>query len=351
MDGRKRASTTQRYLSDTGADLLRRNLLPRGSVAVSCIGWQMGKVIMTSRPSFSNQQLNTIIPHDGADADFVYYSLVPWREYLLSLGSAAGVRTPILNKSAFSDLRLLMPPLDSRRKIAAILSAYDDLIENNLRRIAILEEMARLLYLEWFVHLRFPGHEDVAMVDSPLGPIPEGWEVKTLGDVIELAYGKGLKADDRTPGSVPVYGSSGVLDYHRESLVSGPGIIVGRKGNVGSVFWSEDDFYPIDTVFYVRTSLPLHYVYYNLQEQNFLNSDAAVPGLSRKQAYLNPIMVPPPEMMDAFCGLVSPLFAGVRSLREKSNVLKRTRDLLLPRLISGELDVAELNVDTGGIAA
>jgi len=101
--------------------------------------------------------------------------------------------------------------------------------------------MARLLYREWFVHFRFPGHEQVAMVDSPLGPIPEGWEMRQLGDVIELAYGKGLRKSDRIPGTYPVYGSSGVVDYHNESLVEGPGIIVGRKGNVGTVFWSDTE--------------------------------------------------------------------------------------------------------------
>jgi hypothetical protein len=167
-------------IREANATLLRRNLLPPESVAVSCIGWQMGKAIMTSRPSFSNQQLNTIIPREGVVPDFLYYSLLPWREYLLSLGSAAGVRTPILNKSAFSDLRVLMPPLPIQRRIAAILSAYDDLIENNTRRIAILEEMARALYREWFVHFRFPGHEKVKMVKSALGPIPTGWKVAAL---------------------------------------------------------------------------------------------------------------------------------------------------------------------------
>jgi len=84
------------------------------------------------------------------------------------------------------------------------------------------------------------------MVDSPLGQIPEAWEVKRLGDVMELAYGKGLKTHDRKGGPVPVFGSSGVVGYHDDSLVEGPGIIVGRKGNVGSIHWSDADFFPID---------------------------------------------------------------------------------------------------------
>jgi type I restriction enzyme S subunit len=189
MDGRKKADSTQRYLSEEGAKLLQRNLIPSGSVAVSCIGWQMGKSIMTCRPSFTNQQLNTIIPNEKVDADFLYYALSMRKDEFLSLGAATGVRTPILNKSAFSNLDLLIPQIGAQRKIAAILSAYDDLIENNTRRIAILEEMAQALYREWFVHFRFPGHEGVRIVESELGPVPEGWEVKPIGEVIETLGG------------------------------------------------------------------------------------------------------------------------------------------------------------------
>ncbi len=197
---------------------------------------------------------------------YVYYYLKTLD--LARFNSGAGV--PTLNRNDLDTLEVSVHNCMEQRKITAILSAYDDLIENNARRIAILEEMARALYREWFVRFRFPGHEDIGMVESPLGPIPKGWEVKRIGDVLELAYGKALKAEHRKQGLVPVYGSSGVVGLHDESLVSGPGIIVGRKGNVGSVFWSDADFYPIDTVFYVRTDVSLHYIYYNLQHQNFI---------------------------------------------------------------------------------
>ena len=106
---------------------------------------------------------------------------------------AGGAATPIVSKSAFSDVFVEIPELIVQKKIACILSAYDDLIENNLRRIKILEEMAQTLYREWFVKFRFPDHQKVKMVDSPLGKIPGGWEVKRLGELIELAYGKALK--------------------------------------------------------------------------------------------------------------------------------------------------------------
>ena len=303
---------------------------------------------MTTEPSFTNQQINSIVVDSSKfDYRFIYHLLRYETEHIKAL--ASGVAAPIINKSAFSDIELLVPPLPIQRKIASVLFAYDDLIENNTRRIAILEEMAQALYREWFVHFRFPGHEQVAMVDSELGRIPEGWDVKQLGDVVELAYGKGLRKSDRVAGPYPVYGSSGVIDFHQKSFVEGPGIIVGRKGNVGSVFWSDDDFYPIDTVFFVRTDVCLYYVYYNLQHQNFISTDTAVPGLSRNQAYLLPFLLPDTGVTRMFQDLISPIFQQVRNLRSRNANLRRTRDLLLPRLISGEVEVSHLPIDTGGL--
>jgi type I restriction enzyme, S subunit len=244
-------------------------------------------------------------------------------------------------------MKITAPSLPTQRKIAAILSAYDDLIENNTQRIAILEEMAQALYREWFVHFRFPGHEKKRMVESEMGLIPEEWKVVKLGDVIELAYGKALKADNRVTGTIAVYGSGGIVGYHNEKLVKGPGIIVGRKGNVGSVFWSQTDFFPIDTVFYVRSEVCLHYIYYNLKAQHFVNNDAAVPGLNRNQAYLLPFLLPDTVTLGQFQEQVEPIFRQITHLTQKNANLRKTRDLLLPKLIAGEIDVEGLEVAGG----
>jgi type I restriction enzyme S subunit len=211
--------------------------------------------------------------------------------------------------------------------------------------------MARRLYEEWFVHFRFPGHEDATFIEAEDGRVPEGWEYKRLQDFIELAYGKALKAADREEGPYPVYGSSGIVGTHKDYLVEGPGIILGRKGNVGSVHWTEHSFFPIDTVYYVKTELPLEYVFFNLQKQNFLNNDAAVPGLNRNQAYALPFLKPSDELLEKFTLHCKPLYDLVRKLRRKNENLSTQRDLLLPKLISEEIDVSEAEEVVGEEAA
>jgi len=259
----------------------------------------------------------------------------------------AGTGVPTLNRNHLDNVEITVHDPNNQRKTAAILSAYDDLIENNIRRIRTHEEMAQRIYREWFVKFRFPGHENVKMVDSELGLIPEGWEAKKLGEVIELAYGKSLTADKRRGGQIPVYGSAGIVGYHDSALAKGPGIIVGRKGNVGSIHWSEDDFFAIDTVFFVQTSLSLYYCCFNLRDQNFLNTDAAVPGLNRNQAYRNRFLVPGREVLNSFDRTVAHLFGQIKTLGRKNANLRQTRDLLLPKLISGEADVEDLDIDIG----
>lgn len=195
--------------------------------------------------------------------------------------------------------------------------------------------MARALYREWFVHFRYPGHKKVPLVPSPLGNIPKGWEVRKLGEILELNYGKALKKEDRRNGPFPVYGSSGMIGTHDASLVSGPGIIVGRKGNVGSVFWCEDDFFVIDTAYFVTASLPLRFLFYVLPTLNFINSDAAVPGLSRNQAYSLELCIPSASLLIKFCKLANVFERQATTLQRQIQNLRRTRDLLLSSLLSG----------------
>ena len=224
---------------------------------------------------------------------------------------------------------------DMQDEIVLAAKNYDDLIENNRRRIQLLEESARLLYWEWFIHLRFPGHEQVKITDG----VPEGWEKKPLKQIASLNYGKALKAEVRVPGPFPVYGSSGEVGNHEKPLVKGPGIVVGRKGNVGSVYWVNTDFYPIDTVYFISSEESSLFLYHALQNVQFINTDVAVPGLNRDMAYSREILVPDDKNYQRFLLEVLPIQEQINKLQDYNIKLAQARDLLLPKLMSGELAV------------
>ena len=138
-----------------------------------------------------------------------------------------------------------------------------------------------------------------------------------------------------------MFASSGLVGWHDQRLTTGPGLIVGRKGNVGSLFWSETDFFVIDTAYFVTTRLPLRFFYFDLQCKNFINGDAAVPGLSRHQAYSLETVIPPPNLIEQFCVLAEGFLGPASLLRRETDNLRKTRDLLLPRLLSGQLTVED----------
>lgn len=139
-----------------------------------------------------------------------------------------------------------------QRKIAAILSTYDRLIENNTRRIKILEEMARSLYDEWFIKFRFPSYEQTKMVDSELGLIPEGWKVGRLDDALILQRGFDLPTKQRKEGNIPVYAATGIVCTHNEAKIKAPGIVTGRSGFLGTVIYINEDFWALNTTLWVK---------------------------------------------------------------------------------------------------
>lgn len=248
-----------------------------------------------------------------------------------------GAAQPQLPIATLKHIRLPLPPLSAQQKIAGILAAYDDLIENNLKRIRLLEEMAQITYEEWFVHLRFPGHETTPI--NPETSLQKGWKKTKLKDILILNYGKSLTADTRLKGNIPVYGSSGIVGTHNEPLVDGPSIIVGRKGNVGSVFWSHSSFYPIDTVYFVTSKHTLPFLYFALKNSKFNNSDAAVPGLNRDAAYAVEIILPSEDVEKKFSAIGQQNFEAIQILESQNQRLREARDILLPRLMTGMIDV------------
>lgn len=250
-------------------------------------------------------------------------------------GFVTGGAQPNFGPTHLKQMHISLPDIHVQRIIASILSAYDDLIENNRRRITLLEDAALQVYQEWFVRLRFPGHEHTRIVEG----VPQGWERKRLGDNLTLNYGKALKADNRVEGAFPVYGSSGIIGTHEKALVTGPAIIVGRKGNVGSVFWCNKDFYPIDTVYFINAESSSLYIYYALKNMHFISTDVAVPGLNRDFAYSRELLLPTASIQEYFLEVVVPMHEQLSKLEEMNQKLRTARDLLLPKLMSGEIAV------------
>lgn len=250
-------------------------------------------------------------------------------------GVSFGATVPHIKVGDAEHLEIPCPPLPVQKAIGDTLAAYDDLIENNRRRIALLEESARLLYREWFVHLRFAG---AGSLSSTTG-LPHGWRVVSLGDLISLKYGKSLKDSDRIPGDVPVFGSSGIVGSHNNALVDGPAIIVGRKGNVGSVYYSQEDCFPIDTVYFVDGQQATFFNLMLLMSQSFVSSDTAVPGLNRTYAHALPVVQPSQDVLQRFEVIAAGLYKQIGVLVKQNSLLNEARDALLPQLMSGEIAV------------
>jgi len=313
---------------------------------------------MVSGKFWVNNHAHILQGNDYSDTRFLCYALqiADVKSYL------SGSTRPKLTQGDMKRIPLFAPEKSTQRAISHILGSLDDKIELNHKMNETLEEMARAIFKSWFVDFdpvrakaegRDPGlPKEIAAFfpdsfqDSDLGEIPEGWEIKTIGEVVEFAYGKALKASNRKPGNVPVFGSNGPVGLHNEALVKGPGIVIGRKGNPGIVTWSSKDFFPIDTTFYVKkigSISSLNYLFYALKGQDLqsLSADSAVPGLNRNLAYMNNILVPSDKELSAFDEQIEPLFQKINANADETATLASLRDTLLPKFISGELRVPD----------
>lgn len=256
-------------------------------------------------------------------------------------GAAA---VPGVNRNHLHEIIVHVPNTDIQRRIGEFSKAIDDLRANIELRIRLLDQIQEAYYEEMFVRFS-SSHEQSDLVDSTAGPLPSGWEATTVRDLLVLNYGRALKEERRNGGIVPVVGSSGIVGWHDQSLVSGRTIVVGRKGNVGSLTWLSEASWPIDTTYWVSTTYPLEFIHQMLRRLNFINSHAAVPGLSRDHVYAIPVIRPPDAQIQAYAANVCASRAQQDALGASLRKLESIRDLVLPKLVSGEIDVSELDLD------
>lgn len=291
----------------------------------------VGAVYYTPGPFFCIDTAYYVLPNDKVNFRYLYYNLVYQKLGNMNDGSPV----PGLKRELLYDRNIYLPDEAVQQCIASILTSYDELIENNHKQIKLLEEAAMRLYKEWFINLRFPGHETANIIDG----VPEGWTLSKTKGFMKFKYGKALKAEDRKLGEYPVYGSSGVVGYHNDYLVDGPVIIVGRKGNVGTVYLSHANAYPIDTVYYIESDISILYAYFSLRTRAFNNNDSAVPGLNRDYAESMDMMCPNKDLLNKFDGKASILLELQNKLLNQIDLLKQARDALLPKLMRGEIEI------------
>lgn len=265
--------------------------------------------------------------------------------------------------ATIENIEITPPPLPTQRKIAAILSAYDDLIENNMRRIAILEEMARMLYREWFVHFRFPGHQHVRMVDSALGMVPEGWEVVKLGNVAVVnahSIKKGKEPEEILYVSISSVSTGRIDEMQHLAFKDAPGRArrIVRHGDIiwstvrpnrksFSVIFDPPSSLVVSTGFAVitATKAPFTYLYRVLTTEDFVvyltkrATGSAYPAVLAKDFEEAEILLPCEAVANSFHSVTNELLNQQHILEKENANLRKTRDLLLPRLVSGEVSV------------
>ena len=250
--------------------------------------------------------------------------------------STMTTRASLRNEDLLS-IEVPVPPMETQRQIADILSAYDDLIKNNRKQIKLLEEAAQRLYKEWFVDLRFPGHEHTKIVDG----VPEGWEKKLLADVVEVKYGKDHKSIP--DGSIPVYGSGGFIRKCNQILYDGESVLIPRKGSLNNIIYVDEAFWTVDTMFYTKMKLSNigAFVYFFIKafDMYSMNIGAAVPSMTTNILNALDIVVPDADILERFQSASKMCFDKIAILHKQTETATQARDRLLPKLMSGEVEV------------
>lgn len=385
------------FINETKDRELRAGKLKYGDIVLTTRGTVGNVAYYDNNNPYKHIRINSgmiIIRADNKlwNPKFLYFILKSelLKEQIINLISGSAV--PQLPAR---DIRKFILPVINRslqNKITNIISDINDKVNLNIEINQTLEKMSQTLFKSWFVdfdpvidnaldagnpipealqaraELRqkvrnstdfkplpaeirslFPSEFE----ETELGWVPGGWETNRLENILELAYGKALKKTERIEGDYPVYGSGGVDGSHNEFLVKGPGIIVGRKGTVGSLYWENKDFYPIDTVFYVKPKkyFSLVYCYQLLKTLGLenMNTDAAVPGLNRNNAYRLDVITPTQTIIAQYTNIVQTFRYKMDSNNNEIDNLTNLRNTLLPKLISGELsleDLPDLTTDT-----
>jgi len=338
-------------------------LVPAGTVLIVVRGMILAKecpVSVSMRPMAFNQDLKAIDCRPGVEPQFILYWLLANSHQVLGIADEAAHGTKRLQSDRLLGLAIRLPPPELQRRIASILSAYDDLIENNTRRIAILEEMARLLYREWFVHFRFPGHQKVRIVESPMGGNPEGWEQVSFSRAAEFVNGYAFKPSDWGTEGDPIIkirelkdGVTSQTPRYSGTLaekyrIRNGDVLFSWSADLDAYVWASGNAWLNQHLFLVRPRKGVSepFIFYALKERmpEFRARSLGTTMRHIKRSALDQVilLLPPPLLRRRFTDSVAPILDQVLCLGTKNANLRATRDLLLPKLVSGEIDVSDV---------
>jgi type I restriction enzyme, S subunit len=355
---------TKEYVNEYGASFSK--LLPAGTIIVAASG-TLGYTQILGVPGCAHDGWLILTNLRNFDRDYAYYVLQQMQRHFYN--SAYGAAIQNINTEILRETEIPLPPLPTQRKIATVLSAYDHLIENNLRRIKILEEMAQNLYRDWFVNFRYPGWENGRKVDSPLGQIPEGWEVVPFTEIADVLSGGTPKTSVKEywGGSIPFFAPKDCPDsfyaIDTEKTITELGlskcssklypantVFITARGTVGKVVMAAKEMAMNQSCYALRGKPGINQLYLfltTLEQVDYLKKntggatfDTIVIDTFRRMV----VAKPNSEVADRFSQLVRPVMGLILNILQKNTNLRRNRDLLLPKLISGELDVSELDI-------
>ncbi len=335
-----RITETENYISEEGLNNSSAKLIAPNSVIIAMYGQgdTAGRVAINKIPLTTNQACcNLTIDESKADYEFIYYQLCTLYNKMVSL--KAGAAQPNLNAQIIKNLEVLLPSISIQHRIATILSRYDSLMENYQKQIKLFEEAAQRLYKEWFVDLHFPGHENTKIVDG----VPEGWEKTNVNNILTFHRGYDLTHNEFVDGPYPVVGSTSIIGSHNKYKIVGPGIVTGRSGSLGVYQLIWENYWPHNTSLYISDfkGHDVFYIYCLLKTVDFttLNSGGAIPSLNRNTLSNILVVEPPKELQQDFSRMAMPLFKKQKSLQSQIRLLTEARNRLLPKLMSGEIEV------------
>lgn len=267
---------------------------------------------------------------ENISKDYLYYVLADDEFFKYSMATSKGTKMPRGDKTSIMNYPVKLPPLPTQQKIAAILSSLDDKIELNNKINTNLEQQAQSLFKNWFVDFEPFG-----------GKMPEGWKVGKLSNLITVKYGKDHKKLD--DGKYPVYGSGGIMRYVDKFLYDKESVLIPRKGTLNNVFYINEPFWSVDTMFYTEMKKEniAKYVYFFVKgkDLNAMNAGSAVPSMTTEILNAIEVVIPSDEWLAKFEMICSPIFKQIKQYIIENQNLEQIRDALLPRLMNGEFKI------------